>query len=117
MNSSGVLPVTSKPMSASRPRTSWRARAVSTSPWSLRSTAGGVFAGAINPFHRLETKPGKPDSSMVGTSGSTGERRAELTASARSFPSRASGTTMCSGLNIIVMRPLRRSGTADTTPL
>ena len=42
---------------------------------------------------------------MVGNSGAAGERLNEVTASARSFPSRTRGKASGMGLNIIVTRP------------
>jgi len=55
-----------------------------TALWlSLATTAGGVFAGARMPHQGSITKPGKPASSMVGTSGSALERFAPVVASAR----------------------------------
>ena len=44
---------------------------------------------------------------MVGNSGAADERLTEVNASARSFPSRASGKTTTMGLNVIVTRPDR----------
>ena len=54
---------------------------------------------------------------MVGNSGNVGARLNEVTASARSFPSRTRGKTADIGLNIIVTRPPSRSGIAAVTPL
>ena len=54
---------------------------------------------------------------MVGNSGTADERASDVTASARSFPSRTRGRTTGMGLNIIVTRPPTTSGIAATTPL
>ena len=54
---------------------------------------------------------------MVGNSGAADERRNEVTASARSFPSRAMGKTTPMGPNVMVTRPPSRSGIAAGTPL
>ncbi|MNV76109.1 hypothetical protein D3C71_1694430 [compost metagenome] len=48
----------------------------------------GVPAGAANPNQVTASKPGKPRSAMVGTSGISGTRCAEVTASARILPLR-----------------------------
>src|SRR5262249_8119034 len=45
-----------------------------------------VFAGATKPNHTSASKPGKPDSAMVGSSGKGSIRRTEGTAIARSDP-------------------------------
>ena len=46
-------------------------------------TSGGVLAGAASPFHELAFKPGTPADCAVGTSGSTREAWAPVTASGR----------------------------------
>ena len=46
----------------------------------------GVFAGAKMPNQTIASKPGKPCSATVGTSGRSGERFELVTASARSLP-------------------------------
>src|SRR5215472_4462154 len=55
--------------------------------------SGGVPAGANSALNVSETKPGKPDSIMVGTSGSENQRSAPVTASAVNLPSLISGST------------------------
>ena len=50
------------------------------------TTAGGVPAGASTPYQVLTSKPLKPDSATVGTSGSDELRLAEVTANGRSLP-------------------------------
>ena len=43
-------------------------------------------AGPHSPNHRMNSKPGTPDSAIVGTFGSWLERLADVTASARNLP-------------------------------
>src|SRR5262249_48249978 len=54
---------------------------------------GGVPAGAKSALKVSETKPGKPDSIMVDTSGNENQRSAPVTASAVNLPSLISGST------------------------
>src|SRR6476661_11155552 len=54
---------------------------------------------------------------MVGRSCAAEKRFAEVTASARSLPSRTSGNASDAGANSIVTRPASTSGTAVATPL
>ena len=56
-------------------------------------TAAGVPLGAKKPSHSDTSKPGKPDSATVGTSGSDGSRFAVLIASDRSLPVLACGSS------------------------
>ena len=76
----------------------------------------GVPAGASRPNHGTASKPGKPDSAMVGRSGASAERLIEVMASARNFPSRASGITFTILANDMVMRPASRSGMNAVVP-
>ena len=66
------------------------------------------------PRHGLEA--GNPDSAMVGRSGASAERLIEVMASARNFPSRASGTTFTILANDMVMRLASRSGINAVVP-
>ena len=72
--------MTSPPACARRSRTSGERAAASVAAVSLASTGLGVPAGAIRPYQTEASKPGKPDSAMVGTSGSRLERFALETA-------------------------------------
>ena len=49
-------------------------------------TAAGVPAGARMPSQALTSKPGRPDSAIVGNSGALGERCAVVTARPRTWP-------------------------------
>ena len=53
---------------------------------------------------------------MVGRSGANAERLIEVMASARNFPSRASGTTLTILANDMVMRLASRSGINAVVP-
>ena len=50
--------------------------------------AGGVPAGAIMPHHGSMVAAGWPSSAMLGTSGKSGSRCGDVTASARKVPCR-----------------------------
>ena len=56
------------------------------SPLSLAITSGGVPLGTRMPSQPLASKPGKPDSATVGTSGNAGLRVADVTARPRTLP-------------------------------
>ena len=49
-------------------------------------------AGPHRPNHRMNSKPGTPDSAMVGTFGSWLARLADVIASARSLPDWMNGS-------------------------
>src|SRR5262249_34292601 len=85
-NCAGDPPSVSPPSLARRSRTSFAASARFTSALSFAITGAGVPAGASSPYQVFASNPGKPDSATVGTAGSSGERFAEVTASARSLP-------------------------------
>src|SRR3954468_19739761 len=85
-NSPAVFAFHSRPSCASFAWTSGEESAlpISLLIWFTRSC--GVPAGAKNPIHVRSSKPEKPCSFTVGTSGSAGERRALVTANARTRP-------------------------------
>src|SRR5215470_4936698 len=64
--------------------------------WSAASSflaiAGGVAAAAKKPLHSLVLTSGKPASAMLGTSGSSAERSAPVTAIPRTLPLLIIGT-------------------------
>jgi tripartite-type tricarboxylate transporter receptor subunit TctC len=74
-----------------RARASGDCTTLTASALSRAITARGVFDGAMKPFHGVWSKPGTPDSAMVGTSGAAEERVAEVTAMARTLPERTCG--------------------------
>ena len=64
-----------------------------TAACSLAITPGGVPARACRPITVAMSKPGKPCSAAVGTSGALGERRGVLMAKALTLPERMCGST------------------------
>src|SRR5271169_3611727 len=78
VNSAGVLPTVSRPSWSNFLRTSGIARALTVSPCNLSRTSFGVPAGASRPNHGTASKPGNPDSAMVGRSGASAERLIEV---------------------------------------
>ena len=80
-------------------------------------TSLGVFAGANTTYHALISKPGKPASIMVGTSGASGERLALVTARALSAPDLTCGSDVLMVSNIIDTWPPSRSFSAGALPL
>src|SRR5262245_17388847 len=66
--------------------------AVTVAACSLAMISGGVLAGTNNAYQDDTSKPGTPDSAMVGSSGAVGKRFSVVTASPRSCPER----TVCS---------------------
>ena len=84
--SSGVLPTGILACARIRSRTSGIATTRAMSPDILCTSAGGVPAGAMNPNHAVISKPGKPASIIVGTSGTEGERCSLVIAIGRKAP-------------------------------
>src|SRR5690606_11375108 len=72
-------------------------------------TSAGVFFGAKKPNHDPASKPAKPDSATVGSSGSEGERALVLTASARNLPERICPMTDGAVANMKSSRPAIKS--------
>src|SRR5260221_11755907 len=84
----------------------------------MRATISfGVPLGAIRPNQELTSKPGRPASSTVGTSGMEGERSLVVTASARSLPDFTCGNEEGLYANRHCTLPARRSVTAGALPL
>ena len=67
-------------------RTSGVAATALSSACSRSITGLGVADGAQIIVHPTESKPGTPDSAIVGTSGNAGTRAVELTPSGRTLP-------------------------------
>src|SRR5258708_21084727 len=76
--------------SADSPRSrSWTSGALMarmTSSWSFFTIGAGVAAGRNKPLNSPTSTPGTPASAIVGTSGISVLRLAEVTASARTWP-------------------------------
>lgn len=68
-----VPPATSAPAVASRCCTAGIARIWPISLFRRWTTSGAIPAGARNPFQVVASKPGKPDSASVGSSGTATE--------------------------------------------
>src|ERR1039458_8056329 len=79
--------------------------------------SGGVPAGAITPPHDTDSKPGRPDSVTVGTSGSEGIRLALVTAIARSLPDLTFGIAAIAVGNATAMAPDITSVRLGVSPL
>ena len=79
--------------------------------------ARGVLAGASRPIQKSNTKPGRPASDTVGTSGNAVERFAVLTASARMRLSRIFGMDASTGVNMKSTRPELTSTIVSGVPL
>ena len=84
--SSDEPPSSEAPASRMRLMTSGDLEALTSSSLSFFTISGGVPAGAATYHHGAASKPAKPCSAMVGTSGSANQRLAELTPSALSVP-------------------------------
>ena len=92
-NSAGVVPTTSTPMAAMR---SWKPVVLMVfmiSRCSVSMISGGVCAGPTRPTPEPTSKPGKPDSDIVGTSGKDEMRFRLVAAIARRPPSRINGSS------------------------
>ena len=76
-----------------------------------------VPAGASSAYHDTASKPGKPDSAIVGTSGKSGVRFALATPRARSFPAWMCGSAADDCANMNAIWPPSRSRSAGAVPL
>ena len=83
---------------------------------SAASAGAGVAAGATAANHVGVSSVGNPDSTSVGTSGSTATRDPVLTARARNWPLRTSGTVVDAPMNEKPMRPDSRSARCGAAP-
>jgi hypothetical protein len=82
-------------------RTSGSANALATSAARNCKIGLGVPAGAISANQELNSKPGKPDSATVGTSGNCGMRRCVVTPIRRSLPPLISELTVAIPWNAV----------------
>src|SRR5262245_63810881 len=87
-NSSGLPSGSCSPCLLKRSRTSGTSNALRVSALSQSTVARGVPAGAMSPNQAPPWSAAKPTSAEVGTSGSTGFRCGDNTASARTCPDR-----------------------------
>src|ERR1700730_11788945 len=87
-----------------------------TSRWSSDMISSDVSPGANKMKSVVNSKPGYPDSATVGTSGASGERCAVETASARSRPAAACGSSPDVEPNATLNWPARKSATIAAAP-
>src|SRR4029077_5072067 len=85
---SGVELSTTTPSGSNLALTAGSDNAVTVAAFSLATISGGVLAGTNSAYQADTSKPGIPDSAMVGSSGAVGKRCAVVTASPRSCPER-----------------------------
>jgi hypothetical protein len=114
---SGVLPTGSKPSPANLIFTSSLCSASAISRCTLRTISGGVPARTTMPYHDVTSKPGKPLSATVGTSGNWGLRVEPAMASATSLPLFTCCRMVEMPANIICTLPPSKSFTAGAMPL
>ncbi len=88
-----------------------------SSPLRRAITSRGVPAGACSPDHSAASEPRTPASAIVGTSGSAGERRGEITPRASALPAFTCGIAVEAGVNSSGIWPERRSAMACELPL
>src|SRR5947199_2047320 len=104
-------------------RTSGVAATALSSACSRSITGLGVADGAQIIVHPTASKPGTPDSAIVGTSGNAGTRAVELTPSARTLPALMWPTTLPASANMSnvtrhhVVERGRRAAIADAVHL
>src|SRR5262245_43328289 len=73
-SSSCVELCTTTPSGSNLARTAGSDNAVTVAALTLVMMSGGVFAGMNNEYHDETSKPGTPDSAIVGMSGAVGKR-------------------------------------------
>src|SRR5450631_4927216 len=93
-SSAWVEPFGSAPSSSNRGLTDAWASAALVSALILATTSGGVRTGTQNANHENTSKPGRPDSAMVGISGTARTRSLVVTASPRRLPAFTAGLHM-----------------------
>src|SRR5438128_942214 len=91
-NASGVLVHTSSPCLNSTSTESGRCRICTISLLSRATMLCGVFAVTTKPYQLCDSYLGTPASAIVGSWGNIFERRAVVTASARTLPALTWGT-------------------------
>ena len=101
VNSVIGMPLASAPSDSMRDRNSGALTIATTSVCSRWITACGVPAGAKMPHQPVTSKPGRPDSAIVGISGMPAARLGVLTAIPRTFPLRTCGMIDPGSANIV----------------
>src|SRR6266516_4891083 len=115
-SSAGVEPFGVAPSSSNRDLTGAWASAALVSALILAMTSCGVLAGTKKPNHENTSKPGKPDSAMVGRSGTTATRSLVVTASPRKLPAFTCSSTVGMLSKMTSTRPGIRSLIAGAPP-
>src|SRR6185295_16511206 len=105
------------PMPWMRSLRSGELTAPTISAFSFCSTSRGVPAVVKSPYHPYASKPGRPDSATVGTSGICGERFAPDTASILIRPLWTNCAKGPSALKVKCTSPETSSGAACWMPL
>src|SRR5260221_7446715 len=82
-SSSGVEPAAATPSGSNLAFTAGSASIATASAFIRFTISGGVLAGTYSAYHDATSKPGTPDSAMVGISGAPANRFAVVTASPR----------------------------------
>ena len=88
-----------------------------SSAFSRAIASGGVLAGATTAIHTPASKPGKPDSATVGTSGRCAERVAPVCAITFSLPAFTCGRIAVGLSESTCTSPATRAITAGAPPL
>src|SRR5262249_1151147 len=104
-SSAGDDPTGSRPSCAKRGCRSGSLSTARVARCTLARIGSGVPAGASSANHEVASNPGKPDSAMVGRSGTLGDRVSDVTARPRSLPSRTSGRSEPEFPQTMVTRP------------
>src|SRR5437899_1394008 len=115
--SCGVPVASSAPSDSSRSRRSRMRSARTMSALSRSTRAPRVAAGTTTPCQVIASKPGTPDSELVGSSGTVAERCAAVTASARSRPPLLYGIAEADVANISCAWRAMTSARAGWEPL
>ena len=87
-----------------------------TAACSAATIAGGSPAGPNSAAHSLESKPGKPLSAIVGTSGRLGTLSSVATARKRARPLSTMGPALTVVMKTASIRPAARSRAASAPP-
>ena len=108
-------------MSAPRPAifsaTSGIRRIITNWEWSDAMTSGGVPDGASTPPHEVDSKPGRPESEIVGTSGKAPARFFAAMPIAFTLPPLICGVAATMVAKAMVTSPLMSAVIAAASPL
>ena len=113
---SGVPATVWAPWASSDSFTAGSSSACRMAALSLSMIGAGVPAGAKTPSQAATSKPGTPDSAMVGYSGAVGKRCAVVTARPRTLPPFTSGNALGITSIIICTCPPITSAAASAPP-